>query len=158
MRATTLLERHHRNLQQLCEAVERGSPPMRESLMPQLAADLVAHMTVELELFYPLLREVLGGEGWADEGRLRHDQAIRSLQRALESHCDGVEFDRAIAELRAIVELHAQEEEEGVFARVEQALDDGASRELARAMMSLYRSSVEAGYGRRGFGARGDRR
>jgi hypothetical protein len=158
MRATTLLERHHRNLQQLCEAVERGSPPVRESLMPQLAADLVAHITVELELFYPMLGEVLGEEAWGDEGRLQHGLAIRSLQRALTSACDGPEFDRAIAELRELVELHAQEEEDGVFARVEHALDAGASGELARTMMSLYRASVEAGYRDRGLEPRADRR
>jgi hypothetical protein len=149
MKATTLLERHHRNLQQLCEAVERGSAPMRESLMPQLAADLVAHMTVEMELFYPTVGAVLGENAWADEGRLRHRQAIRSLEHALEATCDGHEFERAIAELRSVIELHAQEEEEGLFARAESALDAGASRELARAMMTLYHSSVEAGYGRR---------
>ena len=122
---------------------------MRESLMPQLAADLFAHMTVELELFYPMIGEVLGESAWADEGRLRHGQAIRSLEHALEATCDGLEFERAISELRSVIEAHAQEEEDGLFARVEHALDAGASRELARSMMTLYHSSVEAGYGRR---------
>jgi hypothetical protein len=158
MRATTLLERHHRNLQHLCEAVERGNPTVRESLMPQLAADLVAHITVELELFYPMLGEVLGEEAWGDEGRLQHGQTIRSLQHALASACDGPEFDRAIAELRELVEVHAQDEEDGIFARVEHALDAGASRDLARTMMSLYRASVEAGYGRREPAPRADER
>jgi hypothetical protein len=150
MKATTLLERHHRNLQQLCEAVERGSPPIRESLMPQLAADVAAHVAVEVEIFYPMIGEVLGEEAWAVEGRARHAQAMRSLEQALEAACDGVEFEHAIASLRAAIELHAQEEEEGLFARVETALDAGASRELARSMMSLYHASVEAGYARHG--------
>jgi iron-sulfur cluster repair protein YtfE (RIC family) len=148
MRATTLLERHHRNLQQLCEAVERGSASVRESLLPQLAADLEAHLIVEAQLFYPMIAEVLGEEAWGIEGRVRHDQAIRSLEQALEATCDGAEFERAIGELRAIIELHAQEEEECLFERVEHALDAGASRALARTMMSLYHVSVEAGYSR----------
>ncbi len=148
MKATTLLERHHRNLQQLCEAVERGSPTMRESLMPQLAADVAAHVAVELEFFYPMIGEVLGEEAWGVEGRARHAQAVRSLEEALEATRDGVEFERAIGALRVAIELHAQEEEEGLFARVEAALDPGASRELAREMMTLYHASVEAGYGR----------
>jgi hemerythrin-like domain-containing protein len=146
MKATTLLERHHRNLQQLCEAVERGSTSIRESLLPQLATDLVAHMAVEDQLFYPIIGEVLGEEAWAIEGRLRHGQATESLAQALVARLDGSEFDRAIAELRAVIELHAEEEEEGLFARMERALDAGTSRELARTMMSLYRSKVEAGY------------
>ncbi len=146
MKATTLLERHHRNLQQLCEAVERGSAGVRESLLPQLATDLTAHIAVEAQLFYPMIGQILGEEGWGIEGRLRHAQAIESLAHALEATFDGVEFERAITSLRAVIELHAQEEEEGLFARVEHALDAGASRDLARTMMSLYHSKVEAGY------------
>lgn len=146
MKATTLLERHHRNLQQLCEAVERGSPGVRESLLPQLAADLVAHVAVEAQLFYPMIRDVLGEDAWGVEGRLRHRQAMASLERALEATFDGLEFDRAIGDLRAVIEEHALEDEEGLFERVEHALDSGASRELARTMMSLYHSNVEAGY------------
>jgi hypothetical protein len=146
MKATTLLERHHRNLQQLCEAVERGSASIRESLLPQLATDLVAHMAVEDQLFYPIIDEVLGEGAWAVEGRLRHGQATESLAQALMARLDGSEFDRAIAELRAVIELHAEEEEEGLFGRIERALDAGTSRELARTMMSLYRLKVEAGY------------
>jgi hypothetical protein len=148
MKATTLLERHHRNLQQLCEAVERGSAGIRESLLPQLAADLSAHIAVETQLFYPMIGRVLGEEAWGIEGRLRHAQAIESLVHALEATFDGAEFERAITSLRAVIELHAHEEEEGLFARVEHALDAGASRDLARTMMSLYHSKVEAGYSR----------
>jgi Hemerythrin HHE cation binding domain len=148
MKATTLLERHHRNLQQLCEAVERGNASVRESLMPQLASDLAAHLAVEEQLFYPMIAEVLGEEAWALEGRIRHGQAVRSLEGALEATHDGVEFERSIGSLRAIIELHAQEDEEGLFERVEHALDAGTSQELARTMMALYHSGVEAGYPR----------
>jgi hypothetical protein len=148
MKATTLLERHHRNLQQLCEAVERGSAGVRASLLPQLANDLTAHMAVEAQLFYPAIGAALGEETWGVEGRMRHAQVTVSLEQALQASVEGAEFDRAIAELRAVLELHAEEEEEGLFARVEHALDASASRELARTMMSLYHSKVEAGYSR----------
>jgi hypothetical protein len=148
MKATTLLERHHRNLQQLCEAVERGSAGIRESLLPQLASDLAAHMAVEAQLFYPAIDAVLGEDSWGHEGLVRHAQCAISLERALGAAVDGAEFDRAITSLRTVLELHAEEEEEGLFARVEHALDAGASRELARTMMALYHAKVEAGYSR----------
>jgi hypothetical protein len=148
MKATTLLERHHRNLQQLCEAVERGSAGIRESLLPQLASDFAAHMAVEAQLFYPAIGAVLGEESWGNEGLVRHAQFVRSLEQALDAAVDDAEFDRAIAGLRTVLELHAEEEEEGLFARVERALDAGASRELARTMMALYHVKVEAGYSR----------
>jgi hypothetical protein len=148
MKATTLLERHHRNLQQLCEAVERGSARIRESLLPQLATDLAAHMAVEAQVFYPAVGAALGEESWGIECRLRHAQVTLSLEHALDARVEGVEFERAIGELRAVLEVHALEDEEGLFARVERTLDAGTSRELARAMMSLYHAKVEAGYSR----------
>ncbi len=147
MKATTLLERQHRNLQQLCEAVERGSASIRESLLPQLAGDLVAHIAVEEQVFYPAVCEALHEDGWMRSSRTRHTQARQSLDRALDAPVDGEEFSRAIGDLRTAVELHAEEEEEVLFPRLEGALDGRAMRELAVTMMTLYHAKVEAGYG-----------
>ncbi len=148
MKATTLLERQHRNLQELCEAVERGSTSARQSLLPQLAGDLAAHIAVEEQLFYPAVSEALREDAWMAGGRARHEQARRSLERVLEVPVDGWEFAVAIGELRMVIELHAEEEEETLFPRLERALEPAALRELARAMMSLYHAKVEAGYAR----------
>jgi hemerythrin superfamily protein len=146
MKATTLLERQHRNLQQLCEAVERGSVSIRESLMPQLAGDLVAHIAVEEKLFYPLVSEKLHEEAWTRQGRARHAEARRCLERALDSAFDGPDFNAAIGGLRATIELHAEQEEEALFPRVELVLAADAMRELAYTMMDLYHAMVERGY------------
>jgi hemerythrin superfamily protein len=146
MKCTTLLERQHRNLQQLCEAVERGSPSIRESLLPQLAGDLVAHIAVEEQLFYPRVCAALHDETWMRETYVRHAQTRCSLERILGTPVDGAEFENAIGELRTLVELHAEEEEKSVFPQVEQALEGIATRELAHAMMKLYLARVEAGY------------
>ena len=54
----------------------------------------------------------------------------------------------AIGELREAVELHAEEEEEGLFPRLEGALDAAELRKLALVMMHLYHAKVEAGYER----------
>jgi hypothetical protein len=148
MKATTLLERQHRNLQQLCEAVERGSASIRSSLMPQLAGDLVAHIAVEEQVFYPAVCATLGDGAWFPSTRARHAQAMQWLDRALDAHYDSDAFALAIAELRDAVELHAEEEEEGLFPLLEGVLDTGAMRQLALSMMSLYHAKVEAGYTR----------
>ncbi|HZU83220.1 MAG TPA: hemerythrin domain-containing protein [Polyangiaceae bacterium] len=148
MKATTLLERQHRNLQQLCEAVERGSPSIRESLLPQLAGDLAAHIAVEEAIFYPAACEALREDGWMRSGRARHAQARSSLERTLDAAFDSDEFDRAIGELRVAVELHAEEQEEILFPQLERALDDAMMRRLAISMLTLYHAKVEAGYAR----------
>jgi hemerythrin superfamily protein len=148
MKATTLLERQHRNLQQLSEAVERGSTSIRASLLPQLAGDLVAHFAVEEEVFYPAVSAALHEDTWMRAGRARYQQAKESLDRALDLPLDSEDFGRAIGELRTIVELHAEEDEEVLFPRLEGVLDDPAMRELALSMMSLYHAKVELGYAR----------
>jgi iron-sulfur cluster repair protein YtfE (RIC family) len=158
MKATTLLERQHRNLQQLCEAVERGSAGVRRSLLPQLASDLAAHIVVEERVFYPAacaaLRDGTSGalpqpglpqaELWLSECRSRHDQARRSLDDAFRSPPESGAFDRAIAELRTVVELHAEIEEELLFPLLERVLGLEALRRLATAMMGVYHAEVEA--------------
>ncbi len=148
MKATTLLERQHRNLQQLCEAVERGSASIRESLLPQLAGDLFAHIAVEQEIFYPAACAALHEDAWMRSSRARHAQALRSLDEALDAPFDGEQFTRAMCELRMTVELHAEEEEEGLFPRLEGALGPTEMRKLALVMMHLYHSKVEGGYAR----------
>jgi hemerythrin-like domain-containing protein len=154
MKATTLLERQHRNLQQLCEAVERGSASIRESLLPQLAGDLVAHIAVEEAIFYPAACAALHEDSWLRASGVRHAQARRSLDRALDAPLDGEEFARAIGDLRDVVERHAEEEEESLFPRLERALGAESMRELALTMLALYHTKVEAGYAREPVPAR----
>jgi hemerythrin-like domain-containing protein len=146
MKATTLLERQHRNLQQLCEAVERGSAAVRQSLLPQLAGDLAAHIAVEESIFYPAICESLHQETWMRSAVARHAQARRWLHRALEAPVEGEDFGRAIGELRNVVELHAEEQEELLFPQLERVLDTDGMRLLALQMLSLYHAKVEAGY------------
>ncbi|MGH7295042.1 MAG: hypothetical protein ACRELB_08915 [Polyangiaceae bacterium] len=145
MKATTLLEHQHRNLQELCEAVQRGSVGVRRSLLPQLAGDLAALFTVEEQVFYPAACAALHEEGWSSAGRSWHVRARRSLDRALEAPVDGEEFERAMGELRSAVDRYA-EEEGALYPQLERALDGGSMRRLGLSMMSLYDSEVEAGY------------
>jgi hemerythrin-like domain-containing protein len=144
MKATTLLERQHRNLQQLCEAVERGSASVRRSLLPQLASDLAAHIVVEERVFYPAACAALREHLWLAECQSRHRQARRSLDDAFGSPPESTAFEHAIAELRAIVELHAEVEEEVLFPLLERELGTPALRGLALSMMELYHAEVEA--------------
>lgn len=148
MKATTLLERQHRSLCQLCDVVELGSATIRESLLPQLAGDLVAHMAIEAQLFYPTVARLLRDERWTLDSHARHLRARQALERTFEAALDGQAFGGAIADLRAIVEAHADEEERILFPRAEREIDVAAMRDLAHAMLALYHVKVEIGYPR----------
>src|SRR5437868_483733 len=102
MKATILLERQHRSLQQLCDAIERGSAKMRESLLPQLANDLAAHLKIEEEIFYPAADSLLGERIWMRENYERHRRARASLARLMDTKTDDPEIDGRIASLREL--------------------------------------------------------
>jgi hemerythrin superfamily protein len=146
MKATTLLEQQHRNLQELCDVVEQGSARMRESLLPQLAGDLAAHLAMEEQVFYPAACAALDEYAWLSKSRSWQAQARQSLDRALDAPVEGEEFARAIGELRAAVALHAEEDEAVLFPRLEGVLDPGAMRRLGLSMMALYDAKQETGY------------
>jgi len=148
MKATTLLERQHQHLRQLCDAVELGSASVRESLLPQLAGDLVAHLAIEAQLFYPTVSRLLRDETWSRESHARHVRVRLALERTFESAVDGQAFTCAMADLRAIVEHHADEEEQILFPRADREIDATAMRDLAHAMLALYHVKVEIGYSR----------
>ena len=146
MKATTLLEHQHRNLQELCKAVEYGSAGMRASLLPQLASDLVAHIAVEEKVFYPAASEALHEDAWLRVcGDLRVSTRA-SLHRALEASPEGEDFTRAIGELRGLLHRHAEQEEDLLFPRMERALDPATMRSLGLSMLALYDVAVETAY------------
>jgi Hemerythrin HHE cation binding domain len=146
MKVTTLLQRQHGNLLQLCHAVEGASASIRASLLPQLAGDLIAHITVEERLFYPWVARALGDETWVRRANSRRALARGALERAVNAPVDGDEFAEAIGDLRGILEVHAKEQETTLFPLIERAITPGAMRELAHAMMKLYDREVELGY------------
>jgi hypothetical protein len=53
-----------------------------------------------------------------------------------------------MAELRQVIELHIEEEEELLFPRIELTMAAAELRLIAQRMMTLYHSKVEAGYRR----------
>ena len=146
MKATTLLEHQHRNLDELCETVERGSASMRASLVPQLADDLSASIAVEEQVFYPAACEALHEETWLGSCQTYRAEVRRALGRVLQAPPDGEEFGRAIGELRDLVARHAHEERDQLFPLLEKALDAAAMRRLGVSMLARYGVEVEAGY------------
>jgi hypothetical protein len=119
---------------------------MRESLLPQLAGDIAAHLAVEEQLCDPIVRRVLQTDALARHAAAQHPIARSSLERVLEVRSNDEAFAIAIRELRAAVEMHAEEQEEWLFPRLEKALEPEVMRSLAYSMLRLYHTKVELGY------------
>ncbi|MGD0530664.1 MAG: hemerythrin domain-containing protein [Polyangiaceae bacterium] len=145
MQATTLLHQQHRNLQELCDVVEGGSASVRESLLPQLAGDLAAHLAMEEHVFYPAALAALDEHSSLKASQAWHLVARQALERAIDAPVDGEEFAAAIRALHAALAMHA-DEEEALFPRLERALDPGAMRKLGLSMMAHYDAKQETGF------------
>ena len=144
MKATTLLERQQRELQALCEAMMTGSAGLRASLLPQLVGDLVAHMAIEDQVFYPAVSQALREDALVGSCRWGNVQARRSLRRALEVPVDGDEFASVMGELRTAVQRHA-EDDRGLFTRLEGVLEPRAMHDLGLSLLTAYHAKIESG-------------
>jgi hypothetical protein len=144
MKATTLLERQQRELQELCETMETGSAGLRASLLPQLATDLVAHMAIEDQVFYPAVSRALHDDALVGSCRSGNVRARCSLRRALEVPVDADEFASAMGELRSAVQRHA-EDDRGLFTRLEGVLEPRAIHDLGLSLLAAYHAQLEPG-------------
>jgi hypothetical protein len=104
------IQRDHREVEQMLEAVESASGDGRHRAFEQLAAKLKAHEAAEQKVVHPLTAE----EGDAEEAqalRSEESKAAEALTELEGLDVDSPEFERGFARLKADVLAHAQEEE-----------------------------------------------
>ena len=105
-----VIQRDHREVEQLLQAVESGSGDARREAFEQLAAKLKAHEAAEQKVVHPLTAD----EGDADEAqalRAEESAASRALKELDGLDADSAEFESGFARLKADVLAHVQEEE-----------------------------------------------
>ena len=122
------VQRDHREVEQMLEAVESASGEARRRAFSQLATKLKAHETAEQEVVHPLT----AAEGGADEVdtlRAEESAAEKALGELEGLDVDSPEFERGFARLKADVLAHAQEEEREEHPRL---MDETSPEELER--------------------------
>jgi len=101
------IERDHREVEQMLEAVTSASGDSRQRAFEQLAAKLKAHEAAEQKVVHPLTAE----EGDADEAealRAEESAAAKALQELESLDVDSAEFETGFARLKADVLAHAK--------------------------------------------------
>ena len=104
------IQRDHREVEQMLEAVESASGSGRKRAFDQLAAKLEAHEAAEQQVVHPLTAQ----EGHAEEAQaLRSEEsaAAKALKTLKGLDVDSPEFASGFAQLKADVLAHAHEEE-----------------------------------------------
>jgi len=117
------IQRDHREVEQLLEAVTTRFGGARRDAFERLAAKLSAHEAAEQQVVHSLVAE----EGDADEAealRAEESAASKALKELESLDVDSVEFERGFERLKADVLAHAQEEEHDEHPRLMRETSD----------------------------------
>jgi hemerythrin superfamily protein len=137
MHAINLLKQQHQDVRDLFERIGQAqSTSHKESLLQELADNLVAHMTIEESIFYPAAYasdETKYGDA-VDE----HAAAKRILCELLQMSFDDENFDDKVTKLQEVVEAHVEEEESELFKTAKQELEADELKRLGDEMKNLF--------------------
>lgn len=146
------LMKEHREAEDLIAKLEESDPGQRrKELVDELAHALHVHMEVEEQFLYPIVVEVIGQEE-ADEGNNEHDLAREGVEKLYEL-IDEPGFAAALDMVKAGIDHHVEDEEDGMFPELRQKAADrlaGLEPEKLEEMIDLtkdqmYRQAKEAG-------------
>ncbi len=125
-----LLEADHREVEDLFAKAESTSGAAKQQVVMKIAAELTLHAEVEEQIVYPAMREA-GLESLVDEAEEEHSM-VKELVAQLEAMDATIEgVDSVLAELKANVEHHVQEEESEGFPRFREAVGQAELQALA---------------------------
>jgi hemerythrin superfamily protein len=153
MKATDLLEKHHRELERIFDRIRAGEAPL-QNVVTELADTLVAHQIIEEQIFYPHVRKALAGKVPINERPdillqciEEHALATIALRRLLATEPDERAFAARVTVLRDLWLSHVAEEEEELFPQVIEVLDEEAQLHMGHQLEELFEATKSRGHG-----------
>jgi hypothetical protein len=146
MKATELLMKQHRLVEELFEQCEEAEGEEQKDIFEKLAANLVAHDAIEREIFYPACDEALGkDDDILGESLVEHGVVEFSLFRA-DKNQDSEDFDKYVKVLKEMVEHHVEEEEKELLPKVKREMDGKQLEELGATMEQRFAEAVRSDF------------
>ncbi len=126
--AVALLQKDHRDVEKAFKAFEKMTQnefALKKKLADQICNELMKHMTVEEEIFYPAVTDkVKGTQEMVKEGIVEHATAKDLIQQILGMKGNEELFHTKVMVLSELIEHHVREEEEEMFPKVEKSALD----------------------------------
>lgn len=139
--ALAVLRRDHETVTGLLEDYEAAQDRTRKAtIADRISRELTIHTMIEMEIFYPCVREAFGDDDNVDQllaaAEFEHDNImtlVGRLEDALDSGGPDAQTDERIRFLIEYVDRHVEAQEGDLFPQVEQAdLDLGELGEALR--------------------------
>jgi len=116
------------------EKMSRDDEDACAALVRSVCEDLKAHTTIEEEIFYPALREVVRDEELMNEAAVEHETAKMLIEQLENMQADDPNYHATFTVLGEYVRHHIEEEEGDMFPEARKSsLDLGALAEQMRA-------------------------
>lgn len=120
--ATTLLDEDHNEVMRLFEQYKAAHDGSRQKLLArQISQELIVHMQIEEEIFYPAFGRASGDDKLVQEGEREHREARELIAKVDADPANG----KLMLELEDAILHHVNDEREKMFpkARKTQGLD-----------------------------------
>jgi hemerythrin superfamily protein len=91
----------------------------RADLAKQICTQLIAHTTVEEEIFYPAAREAIEQPELLDEAEAEHSSAKELIAQIQRMDPDDAQYDATVMQLQETVDEHVLQEEGELFPSVQ---------------------------------------
>lgn len=123
--AIALLTAEHREVHEMFEQFEQlgdRAKASKEKLKEKICKALIAHTTIEEEIFYPAIRaKGEDAEDMVDEAIVEHASAKDLIQQLQEMQPDDDLYDAKVKVLGEQIDHHVEEEEKEMFAKAKKS-------------------------------------
>ena len=137
MNAIDFLLKDHRYQEELLEELKNSSTKdiaRREDLFEKFRADLIKHVNIEEEIFYPRIKKIQNLEPKVLEALEEHNIIMRLLQELDLKEADDKVWMAKISVLRELTLHHVKEEEEDLFPQVQELASEEYLEEMGTQM------------------------
>jgi hemerythrin-like domain-containing protein len=136
MKATELLVNQHREFEQLFEQLESVEEGDEKIVREELARNLIGHMAIEEEMFYPAMREAMPERIALAE--VEHATARYALAQLLATPPGDPTFRAKVTALDNLIRNHVEMEEKEILPRADNTMGPEQMQQLSRRMEGRY--------------------
>lgn len=127
--AVDLLDADHKAVKKLfidfgalCD--DGAAPAAKRPLVDKICQELMIHMQLEEEIFYPAVRKATGDKPLIEEAIEEHAQAKETIGQIRAMDESDADFDSTVKRLGELIDAHVLEEREQIFLEARQSPAD----------------------------------